>query len=98
MTIGELKRQPNYSDQQITNRLESITMPKVKCLTCGNKLHRSPNKVFRKNYCDQECRKLEKYSWFGFIYANRKCGSKIIADIIGIPVATLRTWICILNG
>jgi len=54
--------------------------------------------MFKKNYCNNACRTGEKYSWAGYILANmRTMVSLDIATHIGIPRATLRSWVFRIN-
>ena len=77
-------------------------MPKpiVNCTTCNKKIKLRPCRVgqFKKNYCDNDCRTGEKYSWAGYLLANMQTmtGSEMAAHI-GLPKNTLRTWVFRIN-
>lgn len=74
--------------------------PNTRCQTCNRGLYRSPSKVgkFIKNYCNKFCRTSEKISWIAFIYSHQSdMTAQEISTHIGIPRATLRTWVFLIN-
>ena len=67
------------------------------CTTCGKPLYRR-RVDFNKHYCNRECWSDEKYRWIGYIWANRKTMRPYeMAEYIGIPDATFRTWLYRIN-
>jgi len=66
------------------------------CATCDAPLYRAPSKLRKHtlNFCNHICRDHRSIVWIGFIHSNCKSMSvKQVADHIGIPSGTLRTWL-----
>jgi len=74
-------------------------MPIKECAACGKEVYRQACKANRKkDYCDQDCRVAEKYTWFGFLFSRQRSHyAQQSADHIGIPKSTLRTWVFQIN-
>ena len=73
-------------------------MPYTTCTTCDKKIRLRPCRVgqFKKNYCDNDCRTGEKYSWAGYLLANMQTmtGAEMAAVLKANPfpgAATNRT-------
>ena len=75
-------------------------MPTLHCDTCNKEIYRQPCKAakYEKNFCNVICQAGNTTSWIGFLLDNYKTMSRRqMAEHIGIPLNTLRSWIFRIN-